>query len=108
MRAGELKYKLELLEPRRTTDRMGAEYVQYVKTRTVHAERVDMSGNISEEVGEHFPDYTVRFNIRSKHPVDENWRVRQIRPEGHLYTVTAIIPNLDKDYVILQCVRTNE
>lgn len=106
MRAGALKYKLELLEPKRTTDRMGAEKVEYTKTRTVWAERVRATGNMSEEVGEHFPDYTVEFNIRDAHPVQENWRVQQLG--GYLYTVTNIVPNLDKGYKTLLCERVNE
>lgn len=106
MRAGALKYKLELLEPKRTTDRMGAEKVEYTKTRTVWAERVRVTGSRSEEVGEHFPDYTVEFNIRDAHPVQENWRVQQLG--GYLYTVTNIVPNLEKGYKTLLCERVNE
>ena len=53
MRAGALKYRLTLLEPQRVTDRMGAERVDYIETRTVRAERVRTTGNRSEEVGEH-------------------------------------------------------
>jgi head-tail adaptor len=55
MRSGTLKYKLTLLEPQRTTDRMGSERTQYVETRTVWAERVIFYCQPSEEVGEHFP-----------------------------------------------------
>lgn len=106
MRAGALKYKLELLEPKRTTDRMGAEKVEYTKTRTVWAERVRATGSRSEEVGEHFPEYTVEFNIRDAHPVQENWRVQQLG--GYLYTVTNIVPNLEKGYKTLLCERVNE
>lgn len=106
MRAGALKYRLNLLEPKRVTDRMGAETVTYTKTRTVWAERVRATGNMSEEVGEHFPDYTVEFNIRDAHPVQENWRVQQLG--GYLYTVTNIVPNLDKGYKTLLCERVNE
>ena len=51
MIAGKMKAKIELLEPKRTTDRMGAEQVSYEPTRTVHAERVAMSGKRSDEVG---------------------------------------------------------
>ena len=67
MIAGKMKAKIELLEPKRTTDRMGAEQVSYEPTRTVHAERVAMSGKRSEEVGEHFPDYGVQFNISTRY-----------------------------------------
>ncbi len=106
MRAGALKYKLTLLEPKRTTDRMGAEAVTYNPTRTVCAERVRATGNRSEEVGEHFPDYSAEFNIRDAHPIAENWRVQQLG--GYLYTVVAIIPNLDRGYKTLLCDRVNE
>ena len=57
-----MKYKLELLKPKQTTDRMGAERVVYEPTRTVHAERVTTTGNRSEEVGEHFAAYSAQFN----------------------------------------------
>lgn len=106
MRAGALKYKLMLLEPKRTTDRMGAEATTYNPTRTVYAERVRATGNRSEEVGEHFPDYAAEFNIRDAHPIAENWRVQQLG--GYLYTVVAIIPNLDRGYKTLLCDRVNE
>lgn len=106
MRAGALKYKLALLEPKRITDRMGAEKVEYVPTREVRAERVRTTGFRSEEVGEHFSTYSAEFNIRDVHPVMENWRVRQIG--GHLYTVVSIVPNLDRGYKTLFCDRVNE
>lgn len=106
MRAGALKYRLSILEPTRTIDRMGAETVTYTKTRTVWAERVRATGSRSEEASEHFPDYRVEFNIRDAHPVQENWRVQQ--PGGYLYTVTNIVPNLDKGYKTLICERVNE
>lgn len=101
-----MKYRLALLKPERATDRMGAEITAYTETRTVHAERVRQTGNRSEEAGEHFSDYRAEFNIREAHPVEENWRVRQLG--GHLYTVAAIIPNLDRGYKTLVCDRVNE
>lgn len=106
MRAGALKYRLTLLEPQRVTDRMGAERVEYIETRTVRAERVRTTGNRSEEVGEHFPAYSAEFNIRDAHKVQENWRVRQVG--GYLYAVVSIVPNLDKGYKTLLCDRVNE
>ncbi|MCM1484078.1 MAG: head-tail adaptor protein [Muribaculaceae bacterium] len=101
-----MKYRLELLEPVYTQDRMGAKRVEYVVRRTAWAERVTATGHRSEEAGEHFPDYSTRFNIRSAHPIGENWRVRQVK--GHLYTVTAIIPHADRGYNQLICERVNE
>lgn len=106
MIAGRMRHKLVLLEPQRVVDRMGAEDTVYNETRTVHAERVKFSGRRSEEVGEHFPEYRAEFNIRDVHPVDENWRVRQVG--GHLYTVTAIVPNVERGYNTLVCDRVNE
>lgn len=101
-----MRHKLVLLEPQRVVDRMGAEDTVYNETRTVHAERVKFSGRRSDEVGEHFPEYHAEFNIRDVHPIDENWRVRQVG--GHLYTVTAIVPNVERGYNTLVCDRVNE
>lgn len=101
-----MRHKLVLLEPQRVVDRMGAEDTVFNETRTVHAERVKFSGRRSEEVGEHFPEYRAEFNIRDVHPIDENWRVRQVG--GHLYTVTAIVPNVERGYNTLVCDRVNE
>ena len=106
MIAGRMRHKLVLLEPQRVVDRMGAEDTVFNETRTVHAERVKFSGRRSEEVGEHFPEYRAEFNIRDVHPIDENWRVRQVG--GHLYTVTAIVPNVERGYNTLVCDRVNE
>lgn len=106
MRAGALKYRLTLLKPQRVTDRMGAEKVDYMATRTVRAERVRATGSRSEEVGEHFAAYNAEFNIRDAHEVEENWRVRQ--EGGHLYTVVSIVPNRDRGYKTLICERVNE
>lgn len=106
MQAGRMKYKLTLLEPTTTVDRMGAESTVYTERATVHAERVKATGNRSDEVGEHFPDYHVEFNIRDAHTVAENWRVQQLG--GYLYTVLAIIPNLDRGYKTLVGDRVNE
>lgn len=106
MIAGKMKYKIRLLKPVISTNDFGEEAVTYTGTHVVWAERVKQSGNRSEEVGEHFPDYHVEFNIRDAHPVVENWRVQQLG--GFLYTVTNIVPNLDKGFNTLICVRVNE
>ena len=106
MIAGRMKYKLVLLEPVKAENDYGEETTTYKETRTVHAERVKQSGNRSEEVGEHFPDYHTEFNIRDAHPVQENWRVQQLG--GHLYTVTNILPNIDRGFKTLICECVNE
>ncbi|OYP60397.1 hypothetical protein CIL02_08790 [Prevotella sp. P3-122] len=106
MIAGRMKYKLALLMPSTIENDFGEAKTTYEQTRIVNAERVKNNGRRSEEVGEHFPDYNAEFNIRDAHPVDENWRVQQLG--GHLYTVTNIIPNIDKGMKTLICERVNE
>lgn len=106
MYAGRMQYKITLFQPQVTTTASGNERTSYVNAGTVWAERVKASGRRSEEVGEHFPDYSVEFNIRDAHTVSENWRVQQLG--GYLYTVTNVIPNLDRGYKTLVCVRVNE
>lgn len=106
MQAGRMRYKLELLRPQSSTDRFGEDTPEWVPTGRVWAERVKMRGQGREEAGEHFPDYSVEFNIRDAHEVEENWRVRQAG--GHEYTVTNIIPNRDRGMLTLVCVRVNE
>ncbi len=106
MIAGRMKYKLVLLQPVETENDFGERKVSYVQTVTVHAERVKTNGRRSDEVGEHFPDYSAEFNIRDAHTIEENWRVQQMG--GHLYTVTNVIPNIDRGMKTLICDRVNE
>ena len=106
MRAGPLKYRLALLEPMRVTDRFGSERIVYAEKVVAHAERVSAQGYKSDEVGEHFADARVQFNIRYAHHIHENWRVKQ--KGGDLYTVVAIIPNIDRGFKTLICEKVNE
>lgn len=106
MRAGGLRYKLRLLRPTTTTNDYGAEKTEYTETAVVWAERVKFDGSQSNEVGEPFPDYRARFNIRAAHECRELWRVEQLG--GNLYTVTNIIPNTERGYKTLVCERVNE
>ncbi len=101
-----MKYRLQLLRPVADTNEYGEEETEYETVRTVWAQRVKQTGNRSDEVGEHFPDYRAEFNIRDAHPISENWRVQQLG--GCLYTVTAIIPNIDRGMNTLVCERVNE
>lgn len=106
MRAGEMKYRLKLLRPVAVTNDYGEEATSYEASRTVWAQRVRQSGSRSDEVGEHFADYRAEFNVRDAHPVKENWRVEQLG--GCLYTVVAIVPNIDRGMNTLVCERVNE
>ncbi len=100
-----MKYRLRTFEPIGSTGKFGEDSVDYVERATIHAERVKFSGNRSEEVGEHFPDYRAEFNIRDAHPVKEHWRVEQLG--GYVYVVTNVIPNIDRGMNTLVCERLN-
>ncbi len=107
MRAGGLRNERIILQkPVRTTDKFGAEKVTWEVVRTVRAERVKMSGRISEEVGERFPGYSVEFNIRYPIRAEEHWRV--LHMGGNLYEITNVIPNRDRQMKTLVCERVNE
>ncbi len=106
MRAGEMKYRLRILQPTRATDKFGSETPTYEDVGWCHAQRVTSTGRRSEEASEHFPDYTTEFIIRDSHTIDEHWRVQQIG--GHLYEVVAIIPNINRGMLTLKCERVNQ
>lgn len=106
MQAGRMRYMLELFEPVRVTDRFGSETVEWVSRGKVHAERVRQAGRLSQEADERFGDYSVDFNIRYQHAIDEHWRVRLLGE--HLYEVTAVIPNIDRGMKTVKCERVNE
>lgn len=105
MQAGRMRYKLTLMRPVSIIDDFGEETPEYEDFRTVAAERVKASGFRHDEVGEHFADYRVEWNIRDAHPVKENWRVKQAG--GHEYTVMAIIPNRERGMLTLVTERVN-
>lgn len=108
MKAGAMKYKLQIFKPETTTNHYGEKELSFSSepTATVWAEQVKQTGHRSEEVGEHFPDYNAEFNIRDAHEIKENWRVQQLG--GYLYNVVAIIPNIDRGMNTLVCERVNE
>lgn len=106
MKAGRLEYRLSIQKPTETVNEFGERVITWTVTATADAERVAFSGKRSDEVGEHFPDYNVRWNIYDAHEVDENWRVKDA--EGHLYTVLAIEPNIRRGFKTLITARVNE
>ena len=106
MKAGPMREWLHVLRPTIDTDDFGSENIRWADINHVHAERVKFSGRRSEEVGEHFPDYSVQFRVRDVHMVEENWRV--LEDGGYLYTVLAIEPNVHKGFNTLICERVNE
>ena len=72
----------------------------------LHFHLADAFVIVTERPVKNFTDYRVSYNIRSAHPVKENWRVQELG--GYLYTVVAIEPNKDKGFKTLICERVNE
>ena len=106
MRAGDLRYWLEVLQPVTVVDAYGAATVTWEKTATIHAGLNRQSARRSEEVGEHFSTRSVRWDIRDAHTVGINWRVQQLG--GELYVVTGKEPNPVRGMVTLVCENVNE
>lgn len=106
MIAGKMREKIELLRPVTVRDRFGSNSTTYEATVTARAERRKLTGQMREELGEHFPAYSAEFNIRIYHEVDEHWRIRVTG--GHLFEVTNVIPNRDRGFQTLICSRVNE
>ena len=105
MQAGRMNCKLRLLKPASSKDGFGGKDTKYVETKVVWAERKKVTPRFVEEIGELFSDYTVEFNIRDAHEVDEKWRAEQLG--GHLYNIVNIIPNHERGMQTLRCERVN-
>lgn len=106
MMAGRMRYWLRVLKPTVTVNGYGEEAIVWEESATIHAERETLSGRQRDAVDEHFPAYSVRYNVRDAHEVEERWRVEEVG--GHLYTVTNIIPNWSRGMNTLVCERVNE
>lgn len=106
MRSGEMDELLKVLQPVVTTNSFGEEHTSWEIINTIHAQRASLSGRRNMEVGETFPDYTMQFNIRWAHKVEENWRVQHVG--GYLYSITHIEPNKSRGMKTLFCERVNE
>ena len=106
MRAGAMKYKLNVYRPVKTVGRFGEISQTWELYSTIRAERVDMTGRRTVIDSEVFSDYTVKFNVRALATVKENWRVEQLG--GYTYTVVSVIPTLHKGMLTLVCDRLSE
>lgn len=102
--------KLTIYEPVVEIDKFGSETTVWTERKTIRAERVKRTGDISEEVGEKFPAITTEWNIYLvlRKYLKENWRVADVRDGGTLYTVTAITPNRKRNMAVVSCERVNE
>lgn len=108
MIAGRMNTRLAAYKPIYTTDAYGSELVSYASIGYIRAERVKYAGSPSDEVGEHFADYTAAFNVRRSHDIGEAWRLRGERDDTNLYQVKNVLYNHARGYKTLQCERVNE
>ena len=106
MKAGRLDWELTLLRKDITTNSYGEEMVSWTECGVARAERVSLSGRRSEEVGEPFADYSVRWNIHDGFCVHEGWRCQD--SEGYLFEIVAIEPNVRRGFKTLITQRVNE
>lgn len=97
--------RLLILKPEVIENRFGEKETVFTYLKTIYAERVKATGQRKDEVGEHFPDYSVQWNVRIAQPVAENWRVEE--QDGYLYNVFAIVPNKRCAMKTLVCERVN-
>lgn len=106
MRAGAMKYRLQILKPIKETNEFGEDFTNYTYIKTIWAERVKYNAIRHTSLGEYFPDYTAHFNVRNNYNIKEDFRVKQLG--GNLYRVTSIIPNIDKGMDTLICEKVND
>lgn len=97
---------IRVLEPVKETNDYGEERTEYVGRVCLAAERVRLTGNRKEEVGEHFADYSAEWNVNAGYEIGEHWRVEA--EDGHTYEVTNIISNKRRGYNTIVCQRVNE
>lgn len=105
MIAGLLTESIELLRPATGVSASGEKARGFEPCRRVHAERVQLAGRGSLEVGEQFADYSARWRIRDAHrAVAPGWRVRAC---GLIFNILAVEPNRRRGMLTLICERIN-
>lgn len=105
MIAGRMRDRIRLFRPVSGIGELGGEKTTYEATVWARAERVKVSPRLTQELGELFSDYTVEWNIRDAHDVEEGWQVEETG--GHRYRVANIIPNHSRGMLTLRCERIN-
>ena len=106
MRAGGLKYQIELYKPeRRDSGYSSGTTIWYERARATRADILFHKGAIVKEGREYLPSYSVEFRIRNYHDVQETWRVKY---KDKFYNIEAIIPNDKRQLVTLVTNSVNE
>lgn len=105
MRAGGLKYSIEILKSTEVINEFGEREETWETAIETKADAISKSGTRINDVHELVPFYSVEFRIRKYHPVDENMRVKF---GGRLYRILAVIPTTEKAMKTLICEVINE
>ena len=106
MRAGGLKYQIELYKPEnRESGFSSSASIWYDLVRSTRADILFNKGGIVQEGKEYLPSYSVDFRVRNYHDVQENWRVKY---KDKFYQIEAIIPNDKRQLVTLVTNMVNE
>lgn len=106
MIAGKMRSMLRVFKPEAARNAYGEKALSYKDMGLIHAERLKESGVATTEAGGVFNAYTVQYNIRYPHKIEETWRVEELG--GRLYTVDAVYPNIERGMKTLVCTKVNE
>jgi head-tail adaptor len=107
MIAGLLRTKLKVKELVEVTDKFGAASSTWVEHETpIWAERLKYDGRRSEEVGEHFADYTATYRTRINHNLVEHWRVTDMSTNCE-FVIDNIVPNKARGLQTIYCTKLN-
>jgi head-tail adaptor len=107
MIAGRLRTKLRVKELVEKIDKFGAASSVWVEHETpIWAECDKYVGKLSEEVGEHFADYTAVYRTRINHKLIEHWRVIDVST-GCEFVIDNIILNKERGLQTLYCSKLN-
>ena len=103
-----MRDRLKVVSITTVSDTTGAEKR---KEQTVYehvpSERVSLTGRMSYQADERFPDYHAEWNIRQQISIKEHWQVTDLST-GNRYEVVSIMPNRIRGFKTIICERINE
>lgn len=105
MKAGGLKYSIEILKAKDSRDEFGASKTIWETHISTRADIYWEKGSRIRDIEEMVSSYAVQFRIRNYHQVDESMRVKY---KGSLYRIEAIIPSDAKMMTTLMTEKINE
>lgn len=98
--AGRLRHRITLQSKSVTRDAMGGEIITWIDQATLWAEVKPLSGRALYAAQQAQSEVTAAITLRHRRDIATDWRVQH---ESDVYTIHAIIPNLDGTTLNLQC-----